>query len=230
VLNIDVPVTLAALANVTVPVPVDGEPFDAHLTGAEPPAPRADFLLEHTRAIRGAGLAYRGQVQDGDQVRIFFGDPRQRPRPNRLFEFDTNAAVGIGAIQVPIGPTADISFLNLALTVIVNVPNTTYMQNQTTGVLSISEGSPGFPGVLWQVDRDQGGVIDLQAPVVPPDYLGVRDVARGYTYVEYESEEVELYDLEADPWQLENKAADPAYAGLVTELAARLRALIGDTP
>lgn len=54
----------------------------------------------------------------------------------------------------------------------------------------------------------------------------MRDVAGGYTYVENELGEVELYDLNADPWQLDNKAADPAYAARRTAMAARLRELL----
>jgi len=47
-----------------------------------------------------------------------------------------------------------------------------------------------------------------------------------HKYVEYESGERELYDLEADPYELENvyEGADPA---LLEDLKARLEALKG---
>ena len=47
----------------------------------------------------------------------------------------------------------------------------------------------------------------------------------GYTWVEYETGERELYDLVEDPFQLENRADDPGYAGIRAELEDRLREL-----
>jgi arylsulfatase A-like enzyme len=44
----------------------------------------------------------------------------------------------------------------------------------------------------------------------------------GYAYFELATGEVELYDLTADPDQLENRAGDPALAATERELAARL--------
>ena len=59
-----------------------------------------------------------------------------------------------------------------------------------------------------------------------PDYFGVRDVQNGYTWVEYETGERELYDLNLDPSQLENRADDPAYATIRQQLEARLDELL----
>jgi N-acetylglucosamine-6-sulfatase len=55
-----------------------------------------------------------------------------------------------------------------------------------------------------------------------PAYAGL--ITKDTSYVEYESSEKELYDLEADPYQLQNvyPDADPA---LKQELADRLDAL-----
>jgi N-acetylglucosamine-6-sulfatase len=45
----------------------------------------------------------------------------------------------------------------------------------------------------------------------------------GWKYVEYPlSGEVELYDLDADPFELDNLAADPAYANRVSTMRSRL--------
>jgi N-acetylglucosamine-6-sulfatase len=46
-----------------------------------------------------------------------------------------------------------------------------------------------------------------------------------YTYVRYTNGVEELYDLEADPYQLENQAGSPRYGPLRLELFRRLRAL-----
>ena len=59
-------------------------------------------------------------------------------------------------------------------------------------------------------------------PIVPT-YNGVR-TAR-WKYVRYEPPPIvfeELYDLDADPYEMQNLASDPAYADVVTELSARL--------
>ena len=57
---------------------------------------------------------------------------------------------------------------------------------------------------------------------VPPVWSGLRTPDQ--LYVEYETSEVELYDMSADPAQLTNVAGQPAYAAVQAELAARLQA------
>jgi hypothetical protein len=79
-------------------------------------------------------------------------------------------------------------------------------------------------GRRFVVELDQGDVMAPREGV--PDYVGLRDVARGYTYAELETGEVELYDLAIDPYQLENKAGDPAFAEVRQELASRLAQLV----
>jgi N-acetylglucosamine-6-sulfatase len=54
-------------------------------------------------------------------------------------------------------------------------------------------------------------------------YTGLR--TQRYVYLEYASGERELYDLQTDPFELESKHDDPAYAAVETELAQRLALL-----
>ena len=49
-----------------------------------------------------------------------------------------------------------------------------------------------------------------------------------WKYVEYVTAETELYDLDADPYELQNQTGNPAYADVQAELAARLRELRPD--
>jgi N-acetylglucosamine-6-sulfatase len=58
-----------------------------------------------------------------------------------------------------------------------------------------------------------------------PIYKAVRTT--NHLYVEYGSEEREMYDLTADPYELENLAGREAYAILQAELRARLNVLKG---
>jgi arylsulfatase A-like enzyme len=54
-------------------------------------------------------------------------------------------------------------------------------------------------------------------------YTGIR--TQRYVYIEHSSGERELYDLQTDPYELESKHADPAYAGIEAELGQRLAQL-----
>jgi N-acetylglucosamine-6-sulfatase len=61
-------------------------------------------------------------------------------------------------------------------------------------------------------------------PGRPPTFWGIR--TRDYKYIEtVGTGEVELYDLAADPYELENVAGEPAYAAIQAALAARLAVL-----
>jgi cysteine-rich repeat protein len=51
--------------------------------------------------------------------------------------------------------------------------------------------------------------------------LRTREGGEEWKYVEWQSGERELYDLVSDPYELENKQSDPAYASVLADLAAR---------
>ena len=59
-----------------------------------------------------------------------------------------------------------------------------------------------------------------------PPVAGVR--TERYAYAESEGDRSELYDLEADPYQLRNRADDRAYAAIVADLRERLQRLRSD--
>ena len=69
------------------------------------------------------------------------------------------------------------------------------------------------------LEREEGDAITGVAPIDAPPYLALR--TEQYLYVEYANGERELYDMQTDPYQLQNLAAsaDPA---LLAELAADL--------
>ena len=64
---------------------------------------------------------------------------------------------------------------------------------------------------------------DQSEPV--PGYRGVRTTR--YLYTELDTGERELYDTAADPYQLQNRAGQQAYAAVQAQLAADLRRLLG---
>jgi N-acetylglucosamine-6-sulfatase len=75
----------------------------------------------------------------------------------------------------------------------------------------------------WPVVRDdivvEGGPFDKPSQ----EFTGLRTPR--YQFSVYGNGEQELYDLEADPYELENRAGDPAYAEVRAELAERLERL-----
>jgi arylsulfatase A-like enzyme len=78
------------------------------------------------------------------------------------------------------------------------------------------EATPDGQGAL---EREEGGAIARIGPIDSPPYLALR--TEQYLYVEYADGERELYDMQADPYQLQNLAAtaDPA---LLADLATNL--------
>jgi arylsulfatase A-like enzyme len=221
VLNIDVPATVADLAGVAIPAPIDGESFAGWLTGAPPAAWRDDFLLEHWSGMRTSWLTWSGQPLDGDRVELLYGQSLPLPRAGQLFEFDAGDGVAPDAIAVPIGANEMVSYGALGAAVQLAVPATSWGVNATQKRLTILDNTPDYLGVQFLEQRDQANRFTPTYPL--PDYFGVRDIANQYVYVEYGTRDVELYDLATDPGQLENRADDPAYLGERIRLAARLR-------
>jgi N-acetylglucosamine-6-sulfatase len=69
----------------------------------------------------------------------------------------------------------------------------------------------------------KGGVAEADEVYSIPEFFGIRTPR--YTYVELVTGEKELYDHAADPYELNNKAGDPAYASVQANQAGQLAAL-----
>lgn len=225
-LNIDIAPTFAALADVEPPIETDGESLEDWLRATPPRRWRGEFLLERWRVDRAARLDYAGQVADGDRIRIYFGAPRQQPRPSQVFEFDAGEGVEADAVAVPIGVDADQSFANFNLAATRSIPRLRAFHNRDSDSLALDPRDPLDASVYFWEEIDQLDVIDPEDPM--PEYFGLRDTAGGFTWVEYETGERELYDLNADRDQFENRADDPAYQDARAGLEARLAALIAE--
>ncbi|MEW6058684.1 MAG: sulfatase [Actinomycetota bacterium] len=79
-------------------------------------------------------------------------------------------------------------------------------------------------------DWPDGVLLEYVGDAHIPPWRAIR--TEEFAYVEYATGERELYDLTGrlgspDPYELENRVSDPAYAGLRADLAARLERLAG---
>lgn len=80
------------------------------------------------------------------------------------------------------------------------------------------------PTIPWRTDF----LIEHLVANGIPTYCAVRNA--GYIYVDYSTGERELYDLRADPYELDNRAYDPAYASIEAAMRARLLQLCNPPP
>ena len=223
-LNIDIAPTLAAVAGVPRGAVEDGLDLRGWLFGPAPSAWRSDYLMEFWRLFQADTVQYTGQVADGDRIRLFYGGTRQHPRPSVLFEFDTNGSVASEAVAVPIGKDADQTFANFGEAIRKNVQGVRVVHDPNTDQLYVARGSGNENWNLYfWTEVNQKGAFEPYYDM--PNFLGVRDVDGGFTWVEYETGERELYDLKSDPQQLTNRADDPAYAPVRQRLEARLKEL-----
>ncbi len=81
----------------------------------------------------------------------------------------------------------------------------------------------------WRTDFLYEQWLDVdpeEEPESPPTLAGVRN--EEWKYVEYVTNETELYDLQADPFELQNETNNPTFAGVKMQMAERLRQLRPD--
>jgi arylsulfatase A-like enzyme len=98
-------------------------------------------------------------------------------------------------------------------------------------IVELAGAVPGHPldgRSLVPIATDPGAGLGRQvliesSPTAEGGYRGVRTPR--YAFVQYHDGQRELYDLDADPYQLENRAGDPAYAEAERRLAGALARL-----
>jgi len=67
-------------------------------------------------------------------------------------------------------------------------------------------------------NSDEGGSVTLI-----PTFYGIRST--NWKYVEYDTGEIELYNLKADPYEMNNLSSDTAYSNIVSELHSEIEKL-----
>ena len=130
------------------------------------------------------------------------------PPPGRMAEFGAPRAEARLVLNIDLAPTLaeltgaapDRAIDGLSLLPMLTAPESPW---RTEGILE-----------FW-ADEDDGQDVSFK---------GLR--SGGWKYLRYVNGEQELYDLQADPYELDSLAADPAQARRLAELSARLDALL----
>jgi arylsulfatase A-like enzyme len=78
-------------------------------------------------------------------------------------------------------------------------------------------------GILEHWPGGDGEHLNGDNPYSVPAFYGIRTT--GWRYVELASGEKELYNESADPYELQNRAGNPSYATVQSQLAAQLHQL-----
>jgi arylsulfatase A-like enzyme len=101
----------------------------------------------------------------------------------------------------------------------------------------LADGMNLLPLLDGEVEHLERTVVREQSgPGYPwsPEFWAIRTSSQHplgrWHYIEYVTGEVELYESEVDPWELDNLAGDPATADVEGQLAAELRVEFPDLP
>jgi len=156
---------------------------------------------------------------------FFHGEHRIETGKNRVYEEAIRVPLLIRGPGVPRGVSVDELATNadLAPTILDAAGASAGLTVDGRSLLGAAEHPERLRGRELLIEQDQG--IDDDDNVNGVFYSAVRNAR--YTYVRNSTGEIELYDLDADPYQLQNLASDPAHDEVEAALAARLARLDG---
>ena len=80
------------------------------------------------------------------------------------------------------------------------------------------------PQLYW----DEAVLLQRSKGEIDERFFGIR--VPGWMYAEYANGDRELYDLTADPYELDNVVGMPAFAPVVAQMKARMTSLLADEP
>lgn len=154
---------------------------------------------------------------------FFQGEHRIPVGKNRVYEEAIRVPLMMRGPDIPRGVSVEDISINadLSPTILDAAGATATLPQDGRSLLPFAENPTRAHGrelLIEQYSRDG----DDGEPV-GPEYQAVRTTK--YIYGRRASGEAELYDLEVDPFQLENRSGDPAYAEAEAALASRLAAL-----
>jgi arylsulfatase A-like enzyme len=156
---------------------------------------------------------------------FFGGEHRIQTGKNRVYEEAVRVPLVIRGPGVPAGVTVDDLSINadLAPTVLDAAGATPGLTEDGRSLLPFAEHPDRFHG--RELLLEKGSVVDADDDPTPQSGTFWAIHTSRYVYVENISGELELYDLVADPYQLDNQIANPAYDPVEAALASRLATL-----
>jgi len=154
---------------------------------------------------------------------FFAGEHRVQNGKNRVYEESIRVPLLMRGPGIPAGVTVDDLAINADLS-----PTILDAAGATAGRVQDGQSLINFAA---HPERRHGRELLIEQYGNSPDeegqagvtYVGVR--TSKYKYVENGTGEIELYDLEADPFELNNLQGNPEYASAQAALAGRLAAL-----
>jgi arylsulfatase A-like enzyme len=107
------------------------------------------------------------------------------------------------------------------LTELAGIPGISKFDGQSFLPLLNSRSAAWRDGFLIEQYKDVGE--DVSMTTLVPPYVGFR--TKNWKYVEYETGEKELYNLQADPYEMENLIRKPGYDDVIAGLHAQIEKL-----
>jgi N-acetylglucosamine-6-sulfatase len=158
---------------------------------------------------------------------FFAGEHRVKMGKNRVYEEAVRVPLVIRGPGVPEGVTVDDLSVNadLAPTILDAAGATAGLTEDGRSLLPFAEHPDRYHG--RELLLEKGDVLDNDDDGVVPSGTFAAIRTNRYVYVENATGEVELYDLELDPYQLQNQVANAVYDAVEAALAARLAPLRG---
>jgi arylsulfatase A-like enzyme len=156
---------------------------------------------------------------------FFHGEHRIQTGKNRVYEEAIRVPLLIRGPGVPEGVTVDELAINadISATVLDATGAAAGRPQDGRSLISLAEHPERRHGRELLIEQFTGDDDEDGQPGVA--YAAVR--TSRFKYVENGTGEIELYDLDADPYELTNVAGDPAYAAARAALGSRLATLRG---
>jgi N-acetylglucosamine-6-sulfatase len=148
---------------------------------------------------------------------FFHGEHRIPGSKTRIYEESIRVPLQMRGPGIPRGVNVSDLSINADL-----APTIVDVANASPGL--VMDGRSLIP-VAQQPGIEQGRELLIEAPSLfeQPSSKAIR--TERYIYAEYSTGETELYDLNRDPFELDSRHDDPAYATVKAQLAARLHEL-----
>ena len=174
-------------------------------------------------ALRASGELDNTLVVYTSDNGFFTGEHRVQSGKNRVYEEAIRVPLQMRGPGIPEGVTVDDLAVNADL-----APTILDAAGATAGRVQDGQSLINFAA---HPERRHGRELLIEQYGNAPDeegqagitYVGIRTTR--YKYVENGTGEIELYDLEADPYELTNLQGNPEYAAAQAALAGRLAAL-----